>query len=325
MMPMRLRSVFGLVLSLACPVLAAAQAPAPPASSTPQVTLPTVTVTAQKEPADPQSLPVSLTAVPLDPLWNGGWQTIGDASIYAPNVFFSDFSARKLTNPRFRGIGSSPANPAVTTYIDGVPQLNTNSASIELLDVSQVEFVRGPQSALFGRNTLGGVINVSSTRPSLTKWSGGAVVPFGNYSAVDVRANASGPVGSKAAVGFAFGHAQRDGFTTNDLTGHDIDFRDANFGKAQLLLTPGANWEARVIYTGERARDGDYALSDLAGLRSNPLHSSRDFEGHTDRDIHAGTFLARHAGQSMTFSSTTGLVHWKTLDATDLDYSPYPL
>jgi iron complex outermembrane receptor protein len=150
-------------------------------------------------------------------------------------------------------------------------------------------------------------------------------VPFGNYSAVDVRADASGPLGRKAAVGLAFGHAQRDGFTKNDLTGHDIDFRDASFGKAQLLLTPGSDWEARVIYTGERARDGDYALNDLAGLRANPFHSARDFEGHTDRDINATTFLARHAGQSLTFSSTTGFVHWKTLDATDLDYSPYPL
>jgi iron complex outermembrane receptor protein len=324
MMPMRFRFVPGFLLSVVCPAVAAAQAPTAP-SPTAQVTLPTVTVTAQKEPADPQSLPVSLTAVPLDPLWNGGLQTIGDASIYAPNVFFSDFSARKLSNPRFRGIGSSPANPAVTTYIDGVPQLNTNSSSVELLDVSQLEFVRGPQSALFGRNTLGGVINVTTVRPSLTKWTGGAVVPFGNYNAVDVRANASGPIGSKAAVGFAFGHAQRDGFTKNDLSGHDIDSRDASFGKAQLLLTPGSNWEARVIYTGERARDGDYALNDLEALRANPLHSSRDFEGHTDRDISAATFLARHAGQSLTFASTTGFVHWKTLDATDLDYSPYPL
>ncbi len=118
------------------------------AQAPPQITLPPVTVTAQKEPADPQQLPVSLTLVPLDALWNGGITTIGDASIYAPNTYFSDFTARKLSNPRFRGIGSSPANPAITTNIDGVPQLNTNSSSIEFLDVTQVEFVRGPQSAL---------------------------------------------------------------------------------------------------------------------------------------------------------------------------------
>src|SRR5262249_36099505 len=109
------------------PSRAAAQSNSQPPA---QVTLPPVTVTAQKEPADPQTLPVSLTPVPLDALWNGGMTTIGEASIYAPNTFFTDFTARKLSEPRFRGIGSSPANPAITTYIDGVPQLNTNSSSI---------------------------------------------------------------------------------------------------------------------------------------------------------------------------------------------------
>lgn len=300
---------------------AAAQTSQPP----PQVTLPPVTVTAQKEPADPQTLPDSLTVVPLDALWNGGMTTIGEASMYAPNTFFTDFSARKLSEPRFRGIGSSPANPAITTYIDGVPQLNTNSSSVELLDVGQLEFVRGPQSDLFGRNTLGGLVNITSVRPSLSKWTGSAVVPFGNYNAIDVRGDASGPLGKKAAVGFALGHSQRDGFTKNDVTGHDVDSRDATFGKAQFLFTPTAGWEMRAIYNGERARDGDYALNDLGSLRTNPFHTSRDLEGHTDRDINSVTFIARHATSRFAFTSTTGFVHWKTDDLTDLDYTALPL
>ncbi len=313
-----LAAVLSLVLT---PSVAFAQsAPKPP-----QITLPTVTVTAQKEPADPQDLPVSLTLVPLDVLWNGGMTTIGEASLYAPNTYFTDFTARKLSNPRFRGIGSSPANPAVTTTIDGVPQLNTNSSSIEFIDVTQVEFVRGPQSALFGRNTLGGLVNISSARPSMTRWTGSAIVPFGNFGAVDIRANASGPIGKKAAIGFAIGRSQRDGFTKNDVTGHDLDSRDATLGKAQLLLTPTANWEARLIYTGERARDGDYALNDLSALRANPFRTSRDVEGHTHRDINATTILARHTGGRVTFTSTTGIVRWTTDDLTDLDYTPLPL
>src|SRR5258707_4937365 len=66
------------------------------AQAPPQITLPPVTVTAQKEPADPQQLPVSLTLVPLDALWNGGSTPIRDASIYAPHTHFSDFNTRKL-------------------------------------------------------------------------------------------------------------------------------------------------------------------------------------------------------------------------------------
>src|SRR5688572_1281811 len=168
--------------------LAASFIPAPASAQTipvPRIQLPTIIVTAQKEPADAQTLPVGLTAVSLDTLINAGVTLVREAAMYAPNTYFTDFTARKLSNPRFRGIGSSPANPAVTINIDGVPQLNSNSSSIELLDVSQVEFVRGPQSALFGRNTLGGLVNISSARPSLSRWTGSAVVPFGNFDSVD--------------------------------------------------------------------------------------------------------------------------------------------
>jgi iron complex outermembrane receptor protein len=286
------------------------------------ITLPPVTVTAQKEPADAQRLPVSVTVVPMD--WLRLGSSVSDAGLYSPNTYFSEFTARKLTNPRFRGIGASPANPSITTFVDGVPMLNANASNIELMDVEQVEFVRGPQSSLFGRNTLGGLINVASARPSLTRWSGQAAVPLGNFGTREIRANVSGPLASTVAFGGSISHAQRDGFTTNDLTGHDIDYRDSTSGKAQLLWTPASNWETRFLFSAERARDGDYALSDLAGLRGNHHHAARDFEGNTDRDIVSGTVLTRREGNRVVFATTTGFVRWKTFDATDLDYLPFP-
>jgi iron complex outermembrane receptor protein len=249
---------------------------------------------------------------------------VSDAAWFAPNTYYSDFTARKLTNPRFRGLGSSPANPAVTTFVDGVPHLNTNSSSMELLDVEQVEFARGPQSALFGRNTLGGLVNVLSARPSLARWTGGVTVPVGDYNALDVRGHVSGPLSERVAVSFSVGHGERDGFTTNVLTGNDIDSRSGTAAKAQLLWAPGS-WETRLIVSGERARDGDYALNDLAALRATPFEVARDFEGHTDRDIFSTTVSARRQGTRFTFASTTGIVRWKTQDVTDLDYTPLSL
>lgn len=308
------------------PALAFGQStpPNPPAQEPGRITLPPVTVTAQKEPAEIQKLPLSVTALSAESLDEAGITTVNDASIYAPNTFFSDFTARKLSNARFRGIGSSPANPSITTFIDGVPQLNANSSNIEFTDVAQVEFVRGPQSALFGRNTLGGLVNIVSGRPSLTKWTGSAHVPFGNFGAKELRGAASGPLSGTVAVGLSIGHGEREGFTNNDVTGNDLDYRSGTFGKAQLLWTPAANFETRVIVSGERARDGDYALNDLAALRANPFHSSRNFEGHTDRDIFSTTIQTRREGQRLSLSTTTGVVSWKTLDTTDLDYSAMP-
>jgi iron complex outermembrane receptor protein len=326
---------FGLAVLAAAPHVAHAQPAGSAATGSTQpdpndgplrIRLPTITVTADKVPEDQQRTPVSVTAVPKATLEQAGVRTISDAAEYAPNTFFHEFTARKLSNPRFRGVGSSPNNPGVTTYIDGVPQLNANSSSIELMDVEQIEFVRGPQSALFGRNALGGLVTVTSARPSLSDWTGSFVGPLGNFTSREGRASASGPiVAGKLGVGVAFGYSARDGFTKNEVTGNDLDFRSAVSAKGQILWTPTANWEARVILTGERARDGDYALNDLAALRARPFRAARDFEGFTHRDVVAPTILVRRIGTSIDVSTTTGFVWWKTDDRTDLDYTPLPL
>ncbi len=318
---MRSRYLILLLVAVLTPALAQAQTTA---QSPPRLTLPTVTVTAQKEPADRQAVPVSVTAIPGDTLWDAKISFVSEAAIYAPNTWFNEFSARKLSNAFMRGVGSSPGNPGVTTYIDGVPQLHANSSTIEFTGIEQVEFVRGPQSALFGRNALGGVVNIASELPSLSDWAGTLHVPFGNFDTREFRGAASGPVGDTLALGVSAGHSARSGFTVNDITGNDLDSRSATFGKAQLLWTPAPIWQARVIVSGERARDGDYALNDLDSLRSNPLHAARDFEGHTHRDIFNTTVTSRREGSRVTLSTTTGFVKWQTEDETDLDYSPVP-
>jgi len=290
-----------------------------------RITAPPLIVTAQKEPADSTKLPVSVTAVSGAMLDAAGDTAVSEAAIYSPNTFFSEFSARKLSNARIRGVGSSPNNPGVTTYIDGVAQLNANSSSIEFLDVGQVEFVRGPQSALFGRNTLGGLISIVSARPASDKWTGNVRVPFGSFDEFGFRAVASGPISDSFAVSVGFGRQQRNGFTVNDITGNDLDSREANFGKAQLLWTPSPTWETRLILNGEWADDGDYALYDLGSLRANPFHAARDFEGKTERDILGATLNVLRRGNRFTLTSTTGVLHWDTQDATDLDYTPLPL
>src|SRR5262245_46257089 len=189
------RAVFVVLLAASAAAPAAAQTGAAGSQQEPSLRfqLPTLIVTAQKQPEDKQTIPVSVTAVSRRTLESAGIQIVSDAAIYAPNTFFTEFTARKLSNARFRGIGASPNNPSITTYVDGVPQLSANSSSVELLDVDQVEFVRGPQSALFGRNTLGGLVNVTSVRPSAARWTGQVSVPFGNFESRAVRGSASGP------------------------------------------------------------------------------------------------------------------------------------
>ncbi len=289
-------------------------------------TLPEVVVSAPKLGKDLLTLPLSATVTTGDVIDQNAIRTVKDAAIYSPNTFFTEFSARKLSNPRFRGIGASPANPGVTTYIDGVPQLNSNSASIELLDVEQIDFVRGPAGALFGRNTVGGLINITSRRPSLNAWGGEFESTFGNYNLYDFRGRVTGPlIQDQLGFSFAGGYNERDGYTKDLTSGDDIDNRSAYFGKTQFLWTPNEDLEVRFIIAGESSKDGDYALNDLGQLRRRPRESSRSFLGSVERDIIMPTLDITYHADGFDFSSITSFVRWRTEDITDLDYTAGPI
>src|SRR5512137_3038301 len=102
------------MLPLACLVLAASMAAPsastrpidqnPPQQGVPPVTLPQVVVTAQKEPADAQRLPVSVSPVDRQTIDTSGFSAIGEASVFSPNTLFAELSARKVSNPFMRGV-----------------------------------------------------------------------------------------------------------------------------------------------------------------------------------------------------------------------------
>ncbi len=304
-----------------------AQQAAPPSvaqtSDEPQL-LPELVISSQKIGRDLLNAPISATVADQAFLEQAAIRNVKDAAIYAPNTYVNQFSARKLSNPYFRGVAGSPLNPGVTTFFDGVPQLNGNSSSLELLDVEQIDFIRGPQGALFGRNTVGGLINVTSRRPSLDSFGGEFETTFGNYNSYDVRGRVTTPlIQDQLGFSFAGGYSERDGFTNDTVSGTDIDNRSAWFGKAQFLWTPSDELEVRFILAGETSRDGDYALNNLAALRRNPRQSGRSFLGYVERDVLMPTLQITYHADAFDFTSTTGFVWWETTDFTDVDYNPF--
>lgn len=280
----------------------------------------TVTVTAQKEQEPAMTIPLSITAVTGEYLTEGNILSVKPAAAFAPNVFINEFTAKALSNPFFRGIGGSPTNPGVSTIIDGVPQLNSYSSNIELINVGQIEFARGPEGALYGRNTAGGLINIAS-RDLSGAWSAQGQADFGNYSRRDIRGSVSSPLlKNRFGISLSGGYSSRDGYTVNDLTGRDLDGRTAGFGKAQLFFKATDRLRMRLILSSENDEDGDYALGDLGYIRANPNHVSRDFAGYNHRTVNSAVLISEYHGRAVDFSSITGGVWWRNHGLTDLDY-----
>ena len=281
-----------------------------------------IVVTARKWAEPVQQVPGAITVRTADELAATGANDVRVAALDVPNFTLADFTPRALTFPYVRGIGSGQNAPAITTYIDGVPQLSYVTANQELLDVERIEFLRGPQGALYGLNTLGGVINVVPRLPAREP-GGNLTLTAGNFNTYEGRGTAEGPLGGSGLFGsLSGGYASRDGYTKNDFTGHDLDSRSARFGRSQIYLpTPGA-WDFRLSLTAERDRDGDYALYDLASLRAHPYHAMHDYEGYNDRDLVQPVFTAQRHGDETDFTSITAFQWWQTRASTDLDYTP---
>ena len=303
---------------------AAAQAQDVAGDTNTPVRLPEVIVTGQKVPERIEAAPVSVSAITGLTLQQADIQSPKDASIYAPNTFFNEFTARAHSVPYFRGIGGGLGyNPGVTTFIDGVPQLNFYSANIELVEVDQIEFLRGPQGGLFGRNMAGGLVSISSARPT-DYWTGQVVGSYGNYNYGDVRGLISGPVlQNRLEMSLSGGYSSRDGYVT-DQNGRGIDGRQSGFGKGQLLYQATDRLELRFIAWGESDHDGDYALGELNDVRANPRIAPRQAGpdlGYNRRDIAAGVLQANYRGETVDLSSISG-VSWFRNDAfTDWDYA----
>lgn len=278
-----------------------------------------IEVTARKWIEPLQSVPGSMIIQTAETLENAGIQDLRDATRYVPNLTLSDFSVRRLTFPFMRGIGSGRNSPAVTTCIDGVPQLSYVTANQQFIDIDRVEFLRGSQGSLYGRNTLGGVINILPrlpTRDSLSTLS----LSGGDYGAFTTKFSTEGPLGSNtAAASFGAGYSRRDGYTENDVTGNSVDNRDAWFGRAQILWPEIGPWSLRFSISGERDRDGDYTLYDLASIRAQPRHISRDYEGGSDRDLVQPVFTVLYGGDDVDITSITAFQWWRSNDRTDLD------
>lgn len=295
---------------------APAAAPAPPPDRT--------VITARRFSELFTEAPVSVTRVDADAIEAGGFSTAAQASRLAPNVHFVEFSSRRLSFPFMRGVGSGQGEPGVTTFVDEVPMLAVSATALPLLDVARIEFVRGPQGAVWGRNTLGGAIHIATLPPG-ERASVRAQAVAGSFGLLDLSASGTVPLGQRASVRLSGRFEQRDGYTENTVTGHDVDSRQSGFLRLSLRWHPTDLWDVDLALHGELSRDGGFALGELDALRESPHHIAQDFEGSTRRDVGGATLRLRHHGRGVEVTSITAFGAWSADERADFDFTAIDL
>jgi iron complex outermembrane receptor protein len=180
-----------------------------------------IVVTARRQAENLQTTPVSVSAVSEKMLERANVTQIDRITTMVPNVSIQQQSGFLGGNTAFiRGIGTQEplltVDSPVGIYIDGIYVGRSNAANFALVDLQRVEVLRGPQGTLFGRNTTGGAISMTTKDPS--KEMGGAVkLGVGNYSdrQAAVRFDTGELGGSGIAATLSYQHLQHDGYTRN--------------------------------------------------------------------------------------------------------------
>jgi iron complex outermembrane receptor protein len=209
-----------------------------------------VVVTARRTAENLQTVPVAVSAFTAETVEARGIDTIADVADYAPNVtldFTSPISGASSALVAFiRGIGQSDFainfEPGVGIYVDGIYYARTIGSVVDLMDVERVEILKGPQGTLFGRNTIGGAINITTRTPG-DEYSARADLTIGSFQRRDLRALVNLPLGANLAASIAVASRNRDGYVQRiPFPGWSNDEpSDLRYDGGQLSKLPNGN------------------------------------------------------------------------------------
>jgi iron complex outermembrane receptor protein len=244
----RHRTFFFLVMTGASlltiePALAQADPAAAPASDG------DIIVTAQRRDEKLTDVPISVTVLNADALNRSGVGATGDLGKVTPGLTMD--RSGPFSQPTIRGIGSSVTGPgigtSIATYIDGFYQPSTVSNDFQLADISSVQVLKGPQGTLFGRNSTGGAILVSTMDPTFD-FSGSASVSYARFD--EFRANAvvsGGLTDTLAAYGSVFYRSYK-GFARDVVTGDHDQQSDQVVLRGKILWKPTDSFKMTLAY-----------------------------------------------------------------------------
>lgn len=261
---------------------------------------------------------VSSSLIGLTEVENLGIVDMKSASGVIPNFYIPDYGSRITSSIYVRGIGARMDQPAVGLNVDNVPYLNKDAYDFDIADIASIEMLRGPQSTLYGRNTMGGLINITTLSPMTFQGLRG-MVRIGTHN--NYRASAGyyvKPLENFAtAVSLNFGYS--GGYFTNQYNGKRLD-HEIGGGlrwKSQWRITPKL-YLLNVLGT-TLLRQGGYPYEYIETGEIN-YNDTCFYKRFTITD---GLTL-KYRGEGFELSSVTALQHIDDNMTLDQDFLPLP-
>ena len=256
------RSFFTAVVAVASGLVpltshqALAQAPAGGRSS---VLLEEIVVTARKREESLQDAPIAVSAFSGEALDFRGVTDLERLDQFTPNLVLNESPTySNVTNAAvfIRGVGQNDftpvIDPGVGIYVDGVYLGRSVGAVLDIVDLERIEVLRGPQGTLFGRNTIGGALSLTSKRPD-EEFGGKVDVKVGTDAMMKVRGTVNVPLADNLFGRFSLAAFQQDGYVKRVFDDKDLGDQDVFAGRGSVRWQPADN--INITLSGDYSRE----------------------------------------------------------------------
>jgi len=209
-----------------------------------------IIVTASKREQTLQEVPISVSVTSGETIERAQIRDVLDLQTVVPSLRVSQLQSASSTTFIIRGFGNGDNNfgiePSVGVFIDGVFRSRSAAALSDLNMVQRIEVLNGPQSTLFGKNASAGVISVVTKEPQY-EFGGLVEASYGNFNAMVLRGELTGPISENIAWSIDGSYNKRDGYATIVNLDEEISERNRWSARGQLLIEPSPDFKIRAI------------------------------------------------------------------------------
>ena len=282
-----------------------------------------VVISGVKDSNNKWTLPIASTTVTGEAIQKNHVFEMKDFTAFVPNFIMIDRDTKRTSSVFVRGVGTLINTPGVAMYVDGIPHFEKASFDINLSDIDKIEFLRGPQGTLYGRNAMGGIILVQTKSPFSHQGSR-IKLRYGTYNDNYMSFSNLGKINSKLAYGISADYDSFGGFIKNTYLDKKSDNMKSGSIKMRLEWRPKQRVSFKFINSFEKVHQGAFSYVDI---RENVYVDSiqTDHKSYYDRIIYDGGLQINYRNKYFWLTSQTSTQILNDAYDVDQDLSPLNL
>lgn len=280
-----------------------------------------VVITASKSDLKQKEMPAAVSIIPLSSISVNELTSLSQLGAITPNFSMPSYGS-KLTSPVYiRGIGSRINNPSIGLYVDNVPYFEKSAFEFDFFDLERIEILRGPQGTLYGRNSMGGLINIV-TRSPLTYQGNHVFVSAANYGSYKANVGHYSKLSDKLAFSLSANYLHNDGFYTNQFLNKKVDKLDSYGFRNKLIYSVSEKLSIENIAGFEQSKQGGYPYAIYVDSLKKTKDISYNQESSYNRLMFSDALLVKYKAESWEFSNTLSYQYIDDEQKIDQDFTP---